>query len=155
MALAAFQRTLLAGNSPVDQFQAGDYEALTRDERQGLWIFESRGRCWKCHTGNNYSDETFHNTGVGFGIPKRDLGRFEVTKLATDKARFKTPTLRALVQTAPYMHDGSIRTLREVVEFYNVGGTAEDPNLDPEMKPLSLSDKEIDQLVAFLNALSR
>lgn len=91
--LASFQRTLLIGDSPVDRFQTGDYEALSDDERQGLWIFESRGHCWKCHRGDNYTDESFHNVGIGFDRPDRDLGRFEVTKRIEDQGKFKTPTL--------------------------------------------------------------
>ncbi|MFP6676057.1 MAG: cytochrome c peroxidase [Pirellulaceae bacterium] len=154
-ALASFQRTLLTGDSPVDLFQRGDYGSLSDDERQGLWIFESRGRCWKCHTGNNYSDEAFHNTGIGYGKEGRDLGRFEVTKRNLDKGKFKTPTLRAVGRTAPYMHDGSLPTLEEVIGFYNQGGTADDPTLDRFIQPLGLSEKEMNQLVAFLRALSR
>lgn len=153
--LAAFQRTLLTGDSPVDRFQTGKYEALSKDERQGLWIFESRGRCWKCHSGNNYSDEAFHNTGIGFGRSDRDPGRYEVTKLPADKGKFKTPTLRAIARTAPYMHDGSLASLTDVVEFYNNGGEFADPLLDKEVSPLGLSEKEIAQLVAFLEALSK
>lgn len=152
--LAGFQRTLLSVDSPVDEFQGGDYNALSIDERQGLWIFESRGRCWKCHTGDNYTDEAFHNTGIGFERKERDLGRYEVTKLDADRAKFKTPTLRAISRTAPYMHDGSLKTLADVVEFYNLGGAADDPGIDREMKPLGLSGKEVDQLVAFLKALT-
>lgn len=154
-ALASFQRALLTGDSPVDKFQSGDYDALTSDERQGLWIFESRGQCWKCHSGNNYTDESFHNTGIGYGRKDRDLGRFEVTKKAADKAKFKTPTLRAIAQTAPYMHDGSLKTLKDVVDFYNIGGNSDDPQRDRELKPLGLSVKELAHLVAFLKAVSR
>ena len=153
-ALATFQRTLISKETPVDRFQAGQYDALTAVERQGLWIFESRGNCWKCHSGDNFSDEGFHNTGVGFDNKKRDLGRFSFTKKKQDKGKFKTPTLRSVEHTAPYMHDGSLKTLRDVVEFYNVGGNSNDPNLDSRMKPLGLSEKEIDVVVAFLKALS-
>jgi cytochrome c peroxidase len=153
--LASFQRTLLTDETVVDEFQRGVYSALSTDERQGLWIFESRGRCWKCHTGHNYSDEGFHSTGIGHGRSDRDLGRFEVTKKSADRAKFKTPTLRAVAKTAPYMHDGSLKTLKDVVEFYSLGGASDDPTLDREIKPLGLSDQEIAQLVAFLEALSR
>lgn len=154
-ALAAFQRTLLLGNSPIDAFQMGDHSAMTTEERQGFWLFESRGGCWKCHSGVNYADEKFHNTGVSFGRKDRDTGRFQVTNKAKDKFAFKTPTLRGVARTAPYMHDGSIRTLKEVVQFYNKGGAPDDPLLDSRMEPLGLSEKEVDLLVAFLEALSR
>ena len=121
-AIASFERTLLSGNSKVDRFRASEYNALTKEARQGLWIFESRGGCWKCHSGPNLTDELFHNTGVGYGKPGRDEGRFGITGKSDDKFGFKTPTLRGVANTAPYMHDGSIKTLREVVEFYNKGG---------------------------------
>ena len=154
-ALAAFQRTLLIGNSPIDAFQAGDHGAMTTQERQGFWLFESRGGCWKCHSSVNYADENFHNTGVSFGSKDRDVGRFEVTKKSKDRFAFKTPTLRGVAHTAPYMHDGSLKTLKDVVNFYNKGGAPQDPALDERMEPLGLSDKEVDLLVAFLKALSR
>jgi cytochrome c peroxidase len=154
-ALAAFQRTLLLGDSPVDRFRAAsDVTGLSLEARQGLWIFESRGRCWQCHSGENFSDEQFHNTGVGFGADNRDRGRFEVTGVAEDRFRFKTPSLRGVAQTAPYMHDGSVRTLEDVVEFYNRGGAQEDRELSPLMRPLNLSDEEKRYLVEFLKALS-
>jgi cytochrome c peroxidase len=154
-ALAAFQRTLLMGDSPVDRFRAAsDVSGLSLEARQGLWIFESRGRCWQCHSGENFSDEQFHNTGVGFGVDNRDLGRFEATGAAEDRFRFKTPSLRGVAETAPYMHDGSVRTLEDVVEFYNRGGAEADRELSPLMRPLNLSDEEKRYLVEFLKALS-
>lgn len=153
-ALASFQRTLLLDESPVDAFQAGDYSALTKTERQGLWIFESRGGCWQCHRGPNYSDEQFHNLGIGYGERNRDVGRAAVTKRIQDTGKFKTPTLRGVAQTAPYMHDGRLKTLEDVVEFYNAGGDPADPQIDPRIRPLGLADEEIEQLVAFLRALS-
>ena len=154
-ALAAFQRTLLMGDSPVDKFQSATYGALTDSERQGLWIYESRGGCWKCHSGGNYSDEEFHNTGVSFGATKRDLGLAENTGDEKDNFKFKTPTLRGVALTAPYFHDGSAQTLEEVVEFYSKGGAPGDKSLDPKMKKLDLSEEDKKNLVAFLKALSR
>lgn len=153
-ALGSFQRTLLLGDSPIDRFRGGDVTALTDDERQGLWLFESKARCWKCHSGNDFTDEKFHNTGVSWGGEPPDLGRFVVTGKVPDVGKFKTPTLRGVALTAPYMHDGSVKTLREVVEFYNRGGQP-NPNLDRDMQPLKLSKREVLQLVAFLQALSR
>ncbi|HXG09530.1 MAG TPA: cytochrome c peroxidase [Gemmataceae bacterium] len=152
-ALAGFQRTLLLGNSRVDRFRAGEVGALSASEKHGLWLWESKGRCWRCHSGPNFTDEQFHNTGVGWGKEPPDLGRFAVTGRETDRGRFKTPTLRGVARTAPYMHDGSIATLEEVVEFYNQGGRP-NPHLDPAITPLGLSKQEVQSLVAFLRALS-
>jgi cytochrome c peroxidase len=152
-ALAAFERSLLLGDSPVDAFIDGDVVHLSDQAKHGLWIFESRGGCWKCHVGKNYSDENFHNTGVSWGQEPLDLGRFEVTKKEEDRGRFKTPTLRGVAKTAPYMHDGSIKTLEEVVAYYNRGGN-KNSHLDAALKPLNLTDSEQANLVAFLKALS-
>ena len=154
LALAAFQRSLLLGNSPVDAFVDGDVAKLSDSARQGLWLFESRANCWKCHSGKNYTDEKFHNTGVSWGTTPLDLGRFEVTKLETDKGRFKTPTLRGVTKTAPYMHDGSIKTLEEVVAFYSKGGNANPYQDRALLAPLNLSEGEQKDLVEFLKALS-
>jgi cytochrome c peroxidase len=152
-ALASFERVLLRGDSRVDRFRRnGEHDALTPRERQGLWLYESKGRCWRCHGGANFTDEGFHNTGVGWGKEPADLGRFAVTKKESDKGKFKTPTLRGVGRTGPYMHDGSLGSLTEVVEFYNRGGGA-NPNLDPVLAPLGLSAEEVRDLVAFLESL--
>lgn len=154
-ALASFVRRLTMGDSPVDRFQgAKDRTLLTLEERAGLWLYESKGRCWICHSGPNFSDERFHNTGVGVKAAVPEPGRMAITDEEGDRGAFRTPTLRGLVYTAPYMHDGSIKTLREVVEFYARGGNP-NPALDKELKPLSLTPREVDHLVAFLKALSR
>ncbi len=153
-AIACFERTLNSGNSKVDRFRNDEYDALSRAARQGLWIFESRGGCWKCHNGSNLADEEFHNTGVGFGKKERDLGRAKATQMAEHNFQFKTPTLRDIDHTAPYMHDGSAKTLKDVVEFYNKGGAPDDPLLDKDMKPLNLTEEEVGFLVEFLKALS-
>ncbi|MGA1535216.1 MAG: cytochrome-c peroxidase [Planctomycetota bacterium] len=153
-ALAAFQRVLLNGDSPVDRFHAGEYGALSDAARQGLWIFESRGGCWRCHSGSNLSDEEFHNTGVAYLADEPDMGRFFATGRAEHESRFKTPSLRGVAETAPYMHDGRFATLREVVEFYDRGGNREAPGLAAELVPLELTEAQIGFLVAFLEALS-
>jgi cytochrome c peroxidase len=154
-ALAAFVRTLRTGNTPVDVFrERGDRTLLTKEELAGLWLWESKGGCWKCHSGPNFTDERFHNTGVGARDGEPEPGRFAITGAAEDRGAFKTPTLRALTHTAPYMHDGSIETLEEVVAFYRRGGNA-NRSLDPKMQPLELSDLEASYLVAFLKGLSR
>src|SRR5205807_5622235 len=100
-----------------------------------LWLYESRARCWRCHSGGNFTDEKFHNTGVSWGKMPADFGRFGVTKQDADRGRFKTPTLRGVAATAPYMHDGSMATLEEVVEYYN-RGAGKNPNLDQAIMPL-------------------
>lgn len=153
-AIASFERTLVMGNSRVDRFHAAEYDALNESARQGMWIFESRGKCWKCHNGTTFSDQEFHNTGVSFGEKDRDLGRFEHSQDEADRFKFKTPSLRGVEMTAPYMHDGSVKTLREVVEFYNKGGSPEDPTLSKDIEALNLTEEEVDNLVDFLKALS-
>lgn len=152
-ALASFQRTLLLGGSRVDRFRAGDVAALNAQEKHGLWLWESKGKCWKCHNGPNFTDEDFHNTGVGWGREPADLGRFKVTGKDEDRGKFKTPTLRGVALTPPYMHDGSIATLEEVIEFYDRGGE-KNPHLDAAMQPLDLTAEDKKSLVAFLKALS-
>ena len=150
-AIASFERVLLRGDSPIDRFrQRGDRGAMSDQERHGLWLYESKGQCWRCHTGKNFTDEGFHNTGVSWG--GKDIGRFDVTKSEDDRGKYKTPTLRGVKLRGPYMHDGSIKTLNDVVEFYNRGG-GKNPHLDPAIKPLNLTKDEIADLVAFLKAL--
>lgn len=154
LALAAFVKALTYGDTPYDRFNAGEVGALTPAERSGLWVYESRGRCWRCHSGHNFSDELFHNTGVGAVEEQPEDGRFAITKDVTDRGAFKTPTLRGLAETAPYMHDGSLATLEEVVQFYRDGGHA-NASLSELMEPLELTDADAANLVAFLKALSR
>ena len=112
-----------------------------------------RGNCLTCHAGFNFTDESYHNIGAGMDRPKPDLGRFTVTKKDFDRGAFKTPTLRNIPQNAPYLHDGSEKTLAGVVEFYDRGGV---PNnwLSREIKPLKLSARDKADLVAFLEALT-
>ncbi|MCP3920149.1 MAG: cytochrome-c peroxidase [bacterium] len=154
-ALAAFVRTLTYGDTPFDRFRrTGDISALTKEERAGMWFFESRGGCWRCHTEPNFSDEDLHNTGVGAkdGVP--EPARAAITGDAADSGRFKTPTLRGLVDTAPYMHDGSLATLEDVVAFYREGG-GKNSHLSPRVAPLDMTDAEAANLAAFLRALTR
>jgi cytochrome c peroxidase len=152
-ALASFERVLLRGDSRVDRFRRrGEVGALTDAQRHGLWLYESKAGCWRCHGGPNFTDEGFHNTGVAWGREPADLGRHRVTGRDEDRGRFKTPTLRGVVLTAPYMHDGSLATLPDVVEFYNRGG-GDNPHRDATLAPLGLSAEEVRALVAFLKAL--
>lgn len=153
-ALSQFVRRIVLGDSPVDRFRAADAKALGPEERVGLWVYESKGRCWRCHSGPNFSDEGFHSTGVGVRDGIAEPGRAAVTGDPSERGRFKTPSLRGVARTAPYMHDGSLATLHDVVEFYRRGGVAH-AELDPLMQPLDLTDREAAGLVAFLEALSR
>jgi cytochrome c peroxidase len=152
-AIAAFERTLLSGNSPYDKFKAGDTSALSVSARRGLALFESdRVNCAKCHSGFNFTDEKFHNNGAGQDRPQPDLGRFEQSKNDSDRGAFKTPTLRDMSRTAPYMHDGSLRTLMDVVNFYNKGGNP-NAHLSRLMRPLNLTEQQKGDLVDFMRAL--
>jgi len=153
--IAAFVGRLYLADSPVDRFRIdNDFGALTSPERSGLWFFESRGQCWRCHSGSNFSDELFHNTGVGAQGGVAEEGRMAITHEASDRGRFKTPTLRGLALTAPYMHDGSKATLEEVVTYYRDGGN-KNSDLAPALAPIEMSDEDVGNLVQFLRALSR
>ena len=152
--LASYVRRLTFADSPVDRFRVGEVELLTKQERAGMWLFESRGGCWRCHAGPNFSDESFHNTGIGVVEGRAEPGREAITGEPADRGRFKTPTLRALSFTAPYMHDGGLATLEEVIDHYARGGTA-NPELDERLAPFELDAEERAALVAFLHALSR
>lgn len=152
-AIATFERTVLSGNSPWDRFiYGGEEDALSPAAKRGLELFEGKALCTRCHVGFNLTDGLFHNLGVGMDAEKPDLGRYEVTKREEDKGAFKTPVLRDLQKTAPYMHDGSIATLEEVVELYVRGGEP-NPWLDPKLEPLDLTAQEEKDLVAFLKSL--
>jgi len=145
-ALASYVRTILAGDSPYDRFVAGDRAALDAREQLGLRLFRGKANCAVCHVGTNLTDESFHNTGAGW----RD-GRF--ADAGRGRGEFKTPSLREVARSAPYMHDGSLATLEDVIEYYDKGGR-ENPALDVEMRELRLSAEEKSALVAFLKALS-
>ena len=194
MAIAAFERTQVFGNSPFDRwYYAGDSGALTAAQKNGFDLFINEGRCVSCHvieqTQALFTDNRFHNIGVGINniqndIPKlagefiraratatevdlkvlsdaksSELGRFAVTRLFDEMGSFKTPTLRNIDLTAPYMHDGSLKTLRDVVVHYNNGGVTNEGDpvndfLSGGTRPLNLTDDEIDDLVAFMEALT-
>lgn len=153
-ALASYVRTILSGDSPVDHYLNGERGALSEQARQGLNIFRGKGNCTACHLGPNFTDERFHNTGVAWRDGKfLDSGRFAITGRETDRGAFKTPTLREIARTAPYVHDGSLATLEDVIEYYDRGGNP-NPHLDAELRPLRLTTEEKQALVAFLKALS-
>ena len=144
--LATYIRSILSGNSPYDRFINGDRRALDAEQQRGMQIFRGRGNCTACHVGPTFSDERFHNTGVAWQNDRlQDEGRGNGT--------FKTPTLREVGRTAPYMHDGSVATLTDVINFYSEGGRA-NPSLDSDIRPLRLTDEEKRALIRFLESLS-
>lgn len=193
-AIASFERTIVSGNSPFDQYNyAGNKKAMTASQIRGLEIFRLNGRCVSCHvieeTQAIFTDNRFHNIGIGFKkiqhteaetaakmlASKRrgedidvtvltqenlsEIGRFAVTENPTHVGAFKTPTLRNIAVTFPYMHDGSLKTLKDVVDFYDNGGRVKESDalsgfLSGGIKPLGLSNKEKKDLVAFLEALT-
>jgi len=153
-ALAAYVGSIRSEASAFDRFIRGDEAVLSGLEREGLRLFRDKARCYICHSGDQFTDEPFHNTGVAWsGGELRDEGRAGVTGKRYHKGAFKTPTLREVALTAPYMHDGSIGTLEEVVEFYDRGGNR-NPWLDENVEKLGLTVEEKRALVAFLRALS-
>lgn len=153
-ALASYVRTILSGDAPIDRYYAGNADALTQEQREGLRLFVGTANCSACHLGPTFTDEQFHNTGVAFrNGALRDEGRFAATGKAEDRGRFKTPTLREVARTAPYMHDGSLATLDDVIEFYNRGGNR-NPGIDEQLRPLNLTAEEKRALKAFLASLS-
>jgi cytochrome c peroxidase len=188
-ALAAYQRTLLAADSPFDRWHyGGDAGAMPAAARRGFEVFRAQG-CDRCHpvgaTGSVFTDHGFHNVGVAWrsqalrrrdqpvqlvpglatrltpqeiariGVPDApDLGRFEVTRRAQDLRAFRTPTLRNVALTAPYMHDGSFDTLEQVIDHYAAGGSPADPAQDPLIRPFAITPADRAALVAFLRALT-
>jgi cytochrome c peroxidase len=152
-AIAAFERTVVSGPSPYDRYVAGETAALSPAAARGLAVFRGKGACLTCHAGPMLSDQSFHNLGVGMTAAKPDVGREAVTKNAADRGKFKTPGLRNVALTWPYLHDGSAKTLDDVIELYNKGGVA-NANLDPRMRPLNLTPAEKADLKAFLEALT-
>lgn len=144
-AIAAFERTVLSGNAPFDQFKAGNKDALTEPAQRGMKLFFGKANCSACHSGPSFSDSAFHNVG----LDSDDVGRKAISKLAGDHGAMKTPTLREIARTAPYMHNGSLKTLEDVVAHYNKGGN-NNPFQDEEIHPLNLSPEEIADLVTFM-----
>jgi cytochrome c peroxidase len=162
MVLASYERTLENGDSAFDRYMyGGDKAALSEAALRGMKIFtnKKRGNCSTCHTiGETYAlftDGKYHNVGAGIGKDGelKDLGRYEVTKAEADKGAFRTPSLRNVAKTGPYMHDGSLKTLKDVVDFYDGGGSS-NAQLDPEIKELNLSGRERADVVEFLESLT-
>lgn len=148
-AIAAYERTVISGNAPFDKFKAGDKSALSEAAERGRKLFFGKAHCSACHAGSNFSDNSYHNIGIGMDAKKPDVGRVAVSKLGGDTGAFKTPTLREIARTAPYMHDGSLKTLEEVVEHYAKGGIANEW-LDEEVFELRLNKQDKADLVLFM-----
>lgn len=151
-ALAAFQRTLISGDTRYDRYRNNQSADFTESEIRGMEIFFSeKTNCGSCHSGTFFTDYEFYN--IGLYEQYADIGRERKTHLAEDNGKFKTPTLRNIALTGPYMHDGSLSTLQEVIDFYN-GGGHNHPNKDNKISELNLSESEQNDLIAFLNTLT-
>ena len=153
-AIASYERTVVSRNSRFDRWIRGNRKAMTRQEIRGFKLFVGRAKCADCHSAPNFTDDGFHNVGLkSFGQSDPDMGRYAQRPLKLMKGAFKTPTLRDITRTAPYFHDGSAKTLEEVVDHYSRGGDVKD-NLSPSMKKLDLCVSEKEDLVAFLKTLT-
>ncbi len=156
-AIADYERTCMSGDSAWDRWRKQRDETAVSDQvKRGHELFFGKAGCSQCHLGENFTDDRFHNVGIGWNARTRafkDGGRFEVTKAPPDRGAFKTPTLRDVAKHAPYMHDGSMATLRAVVDHYRKGGIA-NPYLDPKVTRLALNDADADALVKFMEALT-
>jgi len=151
-ALASYERTIVAGNSPYDRYLAGENDAMSESARRGMELFmdKRKSKCAICHEPPMFTAMFYHNLGVGMEAESPDLGRHYVTKLESNKGQFKVPTVRDVKHTAPYMHDGSIATLKEVIDFYDKGGIP-NPYLAKDMRgKLNLTQQEKDDLLAFM-----
>ncbi|MGE3807722.1 MAG: cytochrome c peroxidase, partial [Gemmataceae bacterium] len=148
-AIAAFERTLVSGNTPFDRYQQGNKSALSPAAERGRELFFNKAHCSACHVGPVLSDSAFHNIGVGIDGKEPDVGRQAVHNQLGNRGAFKTPSLRDIARHGPYMHDGSLATLEDVVDYYDKGGTP-NPQLDEEIFPLKLTPEEKKDLVTFL-----
>jgi cytochrome c peroxidase len=149
-ALATFERTVVSGPAPFDKWIAGDNSAISESAKRGFDLFNTKAACQKCHSGWNFTDNGFHDTGVG----DQDKGRGAELPLEAMQYAFKTPTLRNSDRRGPYMHNGSEASLEDVIELYDLGGRAKRPSLAPEIVPLHLTNREKGDLIAFLAALT-
>lgn len=155
MALASFFRALKSGNAPYDQYEQGEKKAASKQAQRGFEVFR-KANCALCHVPPLYTDSLFHNVGIAWAdvdVAKRDHGRMDATKDPKDDGKFKTPTLRDIALTAPYFHDGSVKTLDEAIDLMVAGGK-KNPNLDEKLKPAKLSKSDRAALKAFLQSLT-
>jgi cytochrome c peroxidase len=148
-AVASFERTIISQGAPFDAWVHGKNRAISPSAQRGFDLFTGKANCVACHSGPNFTDEGFHNIGLGGDDP----GRFAKLPIKISKGAFKTPTLRDIALTAPYMHNGAYRTLEEVIDHYDRGGD-DRSNLDPSIHPLGLSVLEKKDLLQFLSTLS-
>jgi cytochrome c peroxidase len=150
-AIATFERQIVSGTAPFDRWAAGDDGAISTEAERGFELFNTKGGCATCHTGWRFTDDSFHDIGV----PGVDRGRGAMLPgIEAMQHAFKTPTLRSVAGRAPYMHDGSVATLEDVVDLYDKGGLEGRPSLSPEIKPLHLTSDEKQALVVFLRTLT-
>ena len=150
-ALASFERSIVSPyNSPFDRWVTGDNNALSTAAKRGFDLFDGKARCSVCHSGQNLTDNSFHNIGLSSGD---DVGRYEFIKVTVLKGAFKTPTLRDITRTAPYMHNGEYQTLEQVIDHYVKGGV-DKSNLSPEMRSVKLTRQEQADLLEFLQSLT-
>jgi cytochrome c peroxidase len=155
-ALSSFERTIVSADSPFDRWLRGDAKAMSRQQIVGFRLFSdpNKGNCIACHQAPNFTDGGFHNIGLGsYARANPDPGRYAIKPVASMKGAFKTPTLRDVALTAPYFHDGSAKTLMEVLEHYNTGGAGR-ADVSPNIKPLHLSRAEMESISAFMQALT-
>ena len=151
-AIASFERTVLSTESAFDRWRMGDQRAVSESAKRGFELFTGKANCSVCHSGFNFTDNGFHNIGVK-DVGAEDVGRFNERKIASMRGAFKTPTLRDIALTAPYMRNGVYKTLEEVVDHYDRGGDVKE-NLSPNMKPLNLTAQEKTDLVDFMKSLT-
>ena len=150
-AIATFERQIVSGTAPFDRWLEGEDGAMSADARRGFEVFNGKAHCSTCHGGWRFTDDSFHD----IGLPGADRGRGDILPaIEAIQHAFKTPTLRNIDRRGPYMHDGSVRTLQDVIALYDRGGVARRPSLSPEIKPLGLTPDERRDVVAFLGALT-
>lgn len=149
-AIASFERTIVSSDSAFDRWLKGVDTAMNEPAKRGFQVFKGKANCTACHDGFNFTDDGFHNIGLKDNV---DDGRFSLKPIKVMKGAFKTPTLRDVALTAPYMHNGQYQRLEQVIDHYDRGGDPKD-NLDPNMKPLHLTPQEKADLLAFLKALT-
>jgi cytochrome c peroxidase len=154
-ALATFERTIVSTNSPFDEWIHGNRTAISPAAKRGFALFVGKAKCVLCHSGPNFTDDGFHNIGLNdhHDNDNHDEGRYAVVPIKISKGAFKTPTLRDIARTAPYMHNGAYRTLQEVIDHYDRGGDNKE-NLDPNITPLRLTKQEKEDLAQFLTTLT-
>lgn len=159
-AIAAYSKSISSGETAFDRFVQGDYQALNDQQLEGLHLFRTKGKCINCHNGPYFTDLDFHN--LGYAVTNKgalDNGRFESSKLESDKGKFRTPGLRNIIHTAPYLHNGTIATLSELINLLSSGmpqKTGQQINgvLSPYIQNVRLSSKEQENIIAFLASLS-